>query len=777
MAISDYINSDGFVIKVADTLTTVTTGYTLATPIVIQVDTKPGKQPAQILNLYTLIVQFGDSTEIEVTQVTDSIIVSPSHIYKWPGQYEVKLVVIPKDGSTTGIYSNTFTATNFVGDVLTWDYSKWPDLSVHSGDGAIFHGYQSCPPGGGFFQSSIGKSLSALATPLAFTYYTSNTNLNSISFNFYADKSSSQPWETVTPDNKYAYLRPRWRFTDLNGNVFTTLSAINYNPIYINSSGNVVSTPASGTLVGYNGSIPFYYIDDMPSLQGLNKINIPTIWVVYNTSNIYNLQDINDVNVPSYANSTVTLSANFYVKAFSADHLGLTLNGGNISLPIVMWPSVDTNFFTTINSQVLSATDFSNKVLLNYNTTANVNVAVNPPVAAHVYTPTFVINSYDSLNRNTGGYYKNILSTLPLSSALLSSGSVTVTLSAATVNFTNICEPPPSLGSGTTVDPYYYTASERLNSSDLDGVFISTPLLTGSYTFNITDFYKTYFVRKVNESFNYGANLQSYALQDFIANDTNLMTFLSAMAGDNVHPTENFGTVAYEKISNFVANNEDVITGGVNQLYSLTSLIDTEFDNYNYVLPPVLQRQFDLYSTPHERLWGSREKYNTNFDVLSGHTNLGVQLTAYSPNATVTAGQKIVINDIFNSNFYELIEVPTITSYASITANNMQSYFPSALSGTPGAFPLTSYPLSSFYGWGVKTPFLTYYRALVYNNCYTNVPVNNLIDWSTQVDGLSTTLSESVSSLSAWYADNGILENIYSFYLTNGLGLNKSKYY
>mgnify|MGYP003351487489 CR=1 FL=1 len=39
-------------------------------------------------------------------------------------------------------------------------------------------------------------------------------------------------------------------------------------------------------------------------------------------------------------------------------------------------------------------------------------------------------------------------------------------------------------------------------------------LLTGTYKFNITDFYKNYFVRKINEGFNYGERLQSYALQD-----------------------------------------------------------------------------------------------------------------------------------------------------------------------------------------------------------------------------------------------------------------------
>ena len=65
----------------------------------------------------------------------------------------------------------------------------------------------------------------------------------------------------------------------------------------------------------------------------------------------------------------------------------------------------------------------------------------------------------------------------------------------------------------------------------------------------------------------------------------------------------------------------------------------------------------------------------------------------------------------------------------------------------------------------------------MYNPSVTNVPVNNLIDWNQYPNSLSTTLSESVSSLSAWYADGGILENIYNYYILKGLNLTKSKYY
>jgi len=758
--ISNYIVSPGFTIENVATLSPASSGFTYATPIVCTVSLSAGVQPADLLNLYSLFLYYGDNTEEEILQVTGSALQGSVKTYNWPGQYEIKLAIIPKDGSAIQTFSNNFKVYNYVKDSLVWDFTCWPDLSglALSGStatlsGALFHGYQSCPPG------PLNSS-----TPLTFKYNISNVNLQNIVFDFYSENSLSQPWEVVTPDNKYAQLRPRWRFTDVNGNVVTSLTATNYSPVYIDSVGHTTADSSSGILVGYTGSVDVYYIDDIPSLNYYG-VSVPTLWIVYNTNNVFNVQDTNDISVPSYSNSTVFLSTQFYICNLSADHLGISVNGGNISLPSILWPDTDTQFFATVNGPYLSSTDFSNKVLLNYPVAprnATIYSFVTPATAASIYTPAFSFSRYDSLNRDTGGYYKNIISTLPLSSAALSSGNITATLLLSSVGFYTIVEPP--------VDANGHYTINRASLMQLSAVD-----LIGTYNFNVTDYYKKFFVRKVNENFNYGQQLQTYALQDFIAEDTNLMLFLSALGGDNIHPTENYGTTAYEKTANFVANTQDVNVSNVNQFYSLAGMIDADFDNYNYNVPPALKRQFDLFSTPHERLWGTREKWNTNFDVLQGHTNLGTALTAYAASATVTAGDKFVINDIFYSNFYELIEVPIITSYNSITANNMQAYFPPASSLT---FPLTSYPLSSFFGWGLKTPILNNYKVLYYDAGFTNTPVNNLIDWNQPTDGsLYTTLSESVSSLSAWYADNGILENIYSYNIMKGLNLVGSKYY
>ena len=733
-------------------------GYTFATPMVCSLSTIESVPLATILNQFNLVVAFGNNITVEINQPTNSQLITEPIIFNWPGTYEVKLSVIPKNGCPVYTFTKIFSAFNYIVDSINWDYSDWPELTTTAlASGALFHGFQSCEPG------NLGSP-----RDLTITYSTSNTNSANLIFNFYSENSLSQPWELSTTNNKYAQLRPRWRFLNSDNNIIDNIVDTAPTPVYITSTG-VSSNNISGVHVGYTGNIKFKYIDDIPSLnykQGTGwSVQTPKIWVTYNTLNIPNLQDNNDSFAPSYSNSKLQLSAYYYVKNLSATHFNITLNGGSIPFPKTIWPDTNNEFIVTLNSNILSAyNNYSDKTLLNYPlqniSGQTVRVKTIPAIAGTITNSNFTFSRYDSLGRDTGGFYKNSLATLPLSSISLSSGSLTTTLFVSAQKITTINEPPPYNGN--------YTLSTRIAQATLYNS-LSSLTLSGNTVFNITNFYKKYFTRKINENFNYGAQLKNYALQPFIADNNNLFLFLSAIAGDNIHPGENFGTVAYEKISNFVLNNNDIHTCNVEQLYSLTDLINNSFDDFNLTIPPALKREFDLYSAPHERLWGNREKYNIDFNVLSNHTNLGVELTAYNiDTAIVSAGQKIVINDILNSNFYELLEVPIITSYASVTARGLSTYF------SPFAtYPLSSYPLSSFFGWGVKTPVKNYYKFYYYNPAFSNTPVNNLIDWNSRTEGLSTTLSETVSSIDDWYKDGGILENIYSYYISKGLGFTK----
>jgi hypothetical protein len=135
----------------------------------------------------------------------------------------------------------------------------------------------------------------------------------------------------------------------------------------------------------------------------------------------------------------------------------------------------------------------------------------------------------------------------------------------------------------------------------------------------------------------------------------------------------------------------------------------------------------------------------------------------------ISAGQKIVVNDLFNSDYYELIEVSNITSYSSVTARGLNALLP--VNAYPvSAYPLSVYPLSAFLGWGLKTPVSQNYRFFVYNDVVDGQQVEGLVNW----DDSMTTLPElSGTSHTEWVKDEGILETIYNYYIHKGLGLIK----
>jgi hypothetical protein len=288
-----------------------------------------------------------------------------------------------------------------------------------------------------------------------------------------------------------------------------------------------------------------------------------------------------------------------------------------------------------------------------------------------------------------------------------------------------------------------------------------------SSTFNLVDFNSTYFTRKFNGGFDMGNQLRTYSLQPTINQNTNLFeNYLSSIVGISATNDDTLGGVIYEKIANFVQNVSDPSTANLYRFYSLADSLGITLDNYNYDIPPTLSRVVDLYSTQQSTIWGARSQFARNFSLSAGHVNLNNSLTEYNlRTATVTAGQLIVINDLFNSQYYELLEVPKITSYSSITARNLQHLF----GGYSNArYPLTVYPLSSFFGWGVKTPVSQNYRFFVYNDVVDDQQVEGLVNWDDSI----TTLSElSGASHTEWVKDGGILETIFNYYIHKGLGL------
>ena len=365
---------------------------------------------------------------------------------------------------------------------------------------------------------------------------------------------------------------------------------------------------------------------------------------------------------------------------------------------------------------------------------------------------TYTIYRYDALNRNTGGYYTGTFTPYTTGAFVLSARSQDVVPSV------NDIIPLSSTG----YNPIsLFAQSSILNSKIIQGT---------SNEFNVVNFENTYFARKFNQGFDYGAQLKKYALQPTInQNEEFFNTYLPAIAGVSATSEDTFGGVVYEKIANFVSNTSDPSKANITQFYSLAQSLGIELDNFDYDTPATLSRIVDLYSTQQSTVWGARSLFARNFAAETGHINLGSELTEYNINTTVvTAGQKIVVNDIFNPQNYELLEVPAINSYSSITARNL----PFTNWGSPVSaltYPLNIYPLSAFFGCGLTTPVINNYRFFVYNNVVDNQQVEGLVNW----DDPYTTLSENASGHNDWVKDEGILENIFNYYIHKGLGLIK----
>jgi hypothetical protein len=190
--------------------------------------------------------------------------------------------------------------------------------------------------------------------------------------------------------------------------------------------------------------------------------------------------------------------------------------------------------------------------------------------------------------------------------------------------------------------------------------------------------------------------------------------------------------------------------------------------NYNFPYIGGLQRIMNIVSVPHHRLWGTRSKFDRDFNkqgttsALVG-INLGDELNAST--YIVSAGTPIVAEQLFNREFK--------------TINTMY------VSGTevdPGYVAsikmLSSYPLSSYnanWNWGLHNAeqgadIFAYYNFHEYTVNYNDTQIEGLIDWANPY----TNISESLSSIDDWHAQHGPVDTMIDYELRRGLGLFES---
>jgi hypothetical protein len=270
-----------------------------------------------------------------------------------------------------------------------------------------------------------------------------------------------------------------------------------------------------------------------------------------------------------------------------------------------------------------------------------------------------------------------------------------------------------------------YITYSTLSSVTLSGV---------SNSFTIYDFNNPYQIRRINESFNNAEYFKNLALPENLNNNSILFDdFFGAAVGTGyLSANEDLGQTIYEKIANFTSNHADIDTCNISQLLSIAQQVNQPFDqNFNVSYPSEIKRLLDIFSISKSKLWGIKNKIPLFPQSIGNTLNMETVI--------LTAGSEIIARNIFD-NSIQIISIPEQDGF-------------------------TTYPLLSFYGYGLEQPLFSHYIFYEFKPKYSEEYIENIIDWNSDF----TFLSPSLSSNKEWYGSEGAIENYFRYILTKNL--------
>ena len=282
-------------------------------------------------------------------------------------------------------------------------------------------------------------------------------------------------------------------------------------------------------------------------------------------------------------------------------------------------------------------------------------------------------------------------------------------------------------------------------------------------------------IRKINEDFNMFEYASHNMLQTNLKDNDNLNIYLSSIMGDVSDPC-NLNVKIYEKISNYVGNIEDIDTCNINNLYDFYTSFGFDIVDVNYNWPPNFRRIIDLISIPCYKLLGKTNNYNLDFDdkgYVSNKTygkNKGklIDFSTY----IVSSNKNIIAHEKFSNEFH-LINTNLIVNLENTPISVLNTIYNELSTNNDGIF---MYPLSNIkidtnntisgYGWGwnLVVPnsesISTFYDFYEYVDYRPSENVGNIIDWDNKYNNIS---KNNVSSLEKWEntKEKYILQNLY----------------
>ena len=377
----------------------------------------------------------------------------------------------------------------------------------------------------------------------------------------------------------------------------------------------------------------------------------------------------------------------------------------------------------------------------------------------------FVLQLQDNLGFTVKDYPLLNLTNLKLSLSNLNGGYLN------NVSFSSNFGSLSSLTQGGFFKGVFSTSLTAENVS-IKAVYTDTNLnLTGfSSTFSIYSSAGLYNLRKINENFNQTLAFKSLATQPILNDKTMLFdAFLGQIVGNSNSDPNTLGIEVYEKISNFISNNQDIDYSNINQLKSLFDTINVTYQDFNYQYPPSFRRLTDILSVKHKNLFGQLNQYQSNFNdkgyVNSGIYGLNKGNELIISTALLSAGPNVFPSNIIAYEKFSKIYTPVNTNLI-----NLPSY--RRIVGTTYEYELSSF--NNTWGWNlILPPGVSGIEVSKYYEFYEFIPgiQGSLLQKFIDFNNPNNTLSITNSSYNDFIKEGGIMDNILLYSLYTGVEL------
>lgn len=635
-----------------------------------------------------VVWDFGDTTK--------STEFSPSHTYKLPGTYTVKLFAFNRfNQANLGAISRTVTIKDYIED----NFNVRPSSTFSLSCGAI--------------------SREIIITQSLPYYYTNST------INYNVSGSRSLDYSKL-PDYKYNHLQ---RYNSLlyknyipssNSYELVEVNSISlplsnlYVKLVNNTLQQSLTSDSTSTLVGFSGVDTFYYRDDLPT----NRFNL---------SFSRNYDDLtNSLNI--------TFSGNV-VENRNITKLSITSNGiDGDSIPLSTFDINPIKFNNTKIHFVIKLKDQLNNTIKNVNPLVLSGAGDNRINISLVGTNIIPVSSYSVNSLQTtleslssGGYFRGYVEftddlLIPLTGVSISA----VAAGIKTLSGTTISGSITGISSPFSIYPQnYYSLYKKGEDFDGEAMYKSLRFQESLLDKNI-----------------------------FFEN------FLGNIFGDEKPDSQALSKKINERILNFVDNNVNIDTSEIINLISMSQMLDNSnivFDQNLSNFPNQIQRLISLLSVKRSKLFGVKNKFVENFNSF-GHLNndiygknLGNKIDIFS--YVVVPGNDIVAYEKF-SRKYTLLNTYQPLKGSSFTTTSLDTEDGNELLTESDDIILTeAYYLIKDYnttwGWPLILPqnftaqdIDIYYDFYEFNNVYANNYVGGILDMNlTNVDSDDTNIS------------------------------------